>query len=400
MANFEDGDVYYSSADEQYDSDEPAELDLNLENLKETASAAISAQCTGIRKLTRGRRHEIFLLDFSCGKISSCIARVTRAAEDLAKAQSEIDTIRFLRSHTSIPIPEIFHICLDPLNSVGAPFVLMERKPGRHLYKIWSSLTLEQKKIAICDISRVVAQLGSLEFDSIGSLRARSDGSVDVDELVHQGYTAGRSFPRGPFASTAEYLESFIQMVRGILPDSQLDELDAIQEHVTTYLREREDHHRDSSLRRPYGLMHTDFDGQNMLFVLRDGVTPELTGVIDWEYAHTAPRYYIYDYPIFIQDNSYEKEAWSDNAILRRHFVQGVLQHSTASAARAARFSFRNKCFLLNRFVSVFMLLNDIEGGMVQNLVQFYLKDLKCGTGNAYEGRQDYQPNELELGED
>jgi hypothetical protein len=46
------------------------------------------------------------------------------------------------------------------------------------------------------------------------------------------------------------------------------------------------------------------------------------------------------------------------------------------------------------------MLLDDMEGGMVKSLVKYYLQDLKCGTGNAYEGREDYQPDELELGED
>lgn len=62
-------------------------------------------------------------------------------------------------------MPEIYYHDLDPDNDIGAPVVLMERMPGRHLNKIWDELSLDGKKSALSQIALVIAQLSSLKFD-------------------------------------------------------------------------------------------------------------------------------------------------------------------------------------------------------------------------------------------
>ena len=70
-------------------------------------------------------------------------------------------------------------------------------------------------------------------------------------------------------------------------------------------------HDNEPYIRPPFRLRHADFDGQNLLFTdpkLSDGTSPpRLIGVIDWDYAHTAPLYFLHEYPIFIQDNNSSK---------------------------------------------------------------------------------------------
>jgi hypothetical protein len=52
-------------------------------------------------------------------------------------------------------------------------------------------------------------------------------------------------------------------------------------------------------------MIHADFDVQNMLFQdAQDGSGLTLTRPIDFEFSHTGPIYFLYDYPIFIQDVS------------------------------------------------------------------------------------------------
>lgn len=135
----------HSSADEEYDSDEPPELKPDLEKMKDCASTIASATCTKARRLTRGTYHEIFLLEFDAGSETlveierarhSGIARLTRSEESLAKAISELATMRHVKDYTSILVAKIFHRDLGPDNPVGAPFVLMERLPRQHLYNI------------------------------------------------------------------------------------------------------------------------------------------------------------------------------------------------------------------------------------------------------------------------
>jgi len=53
-----------------------------------------------------------------------CIARLTRREEPVAKATSELATMKYVKDHSSIPVAKIFYQDLSPDNQVGAPFVL------------------------------------------------------------------------------------------------------------------------------------------------------------------------------------------------------------------------------------------------------------------------------------
>ena len=410
-----------SSANGRYDSDELPKLVLNLERLQDLASSALSAPCTKVGKLTRGYYREISTLYFSGGNHPTCIARFIRpqppgpsissyatSAEYIStRLQSEVDTMRYLSAHTSVPVPEIFLVCKDANgNGVGAPFILMQHIPGQDLYKLWPSLSAKHKMYAVWQIAEVVAQLGALEFEAIGSLMECTGGGPEgsgemqtkVGELIH---TIDRSphmssDKRGPFQSTTDYLVAFVNCLRRAVPISRHGDLDEIQECIKTFLENEE----VDDFRSPFGLEHAEFDGENMLFVVGEGGddAPKLSGIIDWEYARTAPRYFIYDYPLFIQNNPYEKEAWPLNKLLRQHFVRGVLHHSPPLAAPTALCSFRRKIFLMNEFVSVFMFLSDMDPDTAEGLVKHYLIDVKEGTGEPYGDWEDFEQDTVELG--
>ena len=181
----------HSSADDDYGSDEPPELQLDLAKLMDCASAALRAPCTSAKRLTRGSWHEIFILQFEEPDLIdpgaapasslaqagfSCIARLARVKGDGGKEESEITTIRYLAEHTDLPVPEIYFCDLDPETDVGAAFVLMERLPGRYLHKIWDGLPLEHKQGVLSQIASV--RFASLEVDRIGSLGPNGLGPV------------------------------------------------------------------------------------------------------------------------------------------------------------------------------------------------------------------------------
>ena len=128
--------------------------------------------------------------------------RTTRwAGRKRAKEESEIATIQYVKQHTSIPVPEIYYQDLNPDNAIGAAYVLMEKLPGRHLYKSWDDMSLDHKRRALSEISSVIAQFTSLEFDQIGCLTQSGLGPI-----IHPCLET----PKGPFRSTLEYLESFV----------------------------------------------------------------------------------------------------------------------------------------------------------------------------------------------
>lgn len=379
----------YSSADEEYDSDEPPELELNLCKLMDLAAGIFHTKCTSAKRLTRGSWHEIFALQFeedagiSNKKLArsgySCIARFARVRGASAKEESEIATIRYLKQHTSIPVPEIYYQDLNPDNDIGAAFVLMERLPGRHLYKTWDGLSLDQKKVALSEIASVIVQFASLRFDKIGCLFEGGIGPI-----ISPCYDS----PQGPFDSTVRYLQSFAS------PDSAKSPvLAALFERIQ---KELEDFTRQNSLpylEPPFAMIHADFDAQNMLFSdSSDGLGPKLTGLIDFEYAHTGPVYYLYEYPIFIQDVSWSKELYAENVTLRAHFISQIFDRLKSHEARETFIACINgKSHLLNSFHESFQITPCSEDALV-NSATHYLRALNDGTGRAYSGRVDYEP--------
>jgi aminoglycoside phosphotransferase (APT) family kinase protein len=383
----------YSSADDPYDSDEPPELELDLAKLISCASTALQAKCTTAKKLTRGVSHEVFALQFEPEEVTdttpssliqanfSCIARFSRLNNTRAKSISEVATAQYLKRFSSIPVPEIYYYDLDPDNDIGAPVVLMERMPGRHLNKIWDDLPLDSKKSALSQIASVIVQLSSLKFDQIGSLDEHGVGPLISPCFDH---------PKGPFNSTSEYMQSFVPAPKESAESSTLR--DPFQEARTTiedFLAQT----NEAYIQPPFCLIHADFDGQNMLFLdSPDGSGPKLTGLIDFEYAFTGPLYFLYEYPIFIQDVSWSEELYTENAILRTHFVQaihGALPDAEAQSTFIA--SINQKYFAFNGFRDAFMTMRCSEATFA-GLAKNYVQSVENGTGLAYSGRLDYTP--------
>lgn len=126
--------------------------------------------------------------------------------------------------------------------------------------------------------------------------------------------------------------------------------------------------------------------------------------MIDLENAYTGSLYYLYEYPIFIQDVDFFFESYEQIAILRPHFVQ-ALRHSFpkgSADAVPARDVMREKNYLLNSFPKLIGQLNsDTPAELKRHFLRVFVQRWRDGTGLAYDGRQDYVPDpELESDED
>jgi len=386
----------YSSANDEYDSDEPPPLELDLRKLKDHATEIFHARCTTVKRLTRGSWHEIYVLKFEAANTIqheslvqadfSCIARFARITGARAKEESEIATIRYIKQHTSIPVPEIYYQDLNPKNGVGAAYVLMERLPGRHLYKSWDDMSLDHKRVALSEIASVIAQLTSLEFDQIGCLTQNGLGPI-----INPCFETSR----GPFSSTLEYLQSFVSTT-SITSSPQLGDL--LGQIRVELAKRLQDQNTTDSLKPPFCMIHADFDAQNMLFLdAPDGTGPKLSGLIDFEYAYTGPIYFLYEYPIFIQDVSWSKHLYAENATLRAHFIDQILSRLPDATSREKFISCINsKSFFINGFRDAFMMMKCSEDTLI-NSATYYLKSIKEGTALAYSGRLDYKPEYYSL---
>ena len=384
-----------SNDEDEWDEDEFPPLELNHEALLHIASLYVPGnhgKCKALTPLTRGTFHEILVLEFEDGW--SCIGRFTRnRSEHLCVTESEFATVNYVRKHTSIPVPETYFVNFDPTHAVGAPFVLMERMEGKHLYYIWDELTLDHKLAVMTQIADVLVQLAHLIFEKIGSLNL----SGEVGPL--QNATIPQDEPgRGPYSTTNEWTLSFVDEENRRSAEA-MEFYPYIREKVTEFLEEETD---NSVLHAPYRLFHGDFDAQNMLFITSEFEPPKLSGIIDWDYSHTTPLYYLLEYPIFIRDNDDKSEDFDDNKILRQHFVQSLAQSFPKGSQdrEDVREVFRQKSYLLNAFRDVFMvrLWDDPEDekSVVESFAKGLRGELQFGDG-AYGGTLFYEPDsELE----
>jgi len=58
---------------------------------------------------------------------SVLVARVARRFMPRLKTESEVATMQYLREHTSIPVPTVYHYDSNPYNRLGGEYILMSK---------------------------------------------------------------------------------------------------------------------------------------------------------------------------------------------------------------------------------------------------------------------------------
>lgn len=55
------------------------------------------------------------------------VARVARRFMPRLKTESEVATMQYLREHTNVPVPRVFHYDSNPYNRLGGEYILMSK---------------------------------------------------------------------------------------------------------------------------------------------------------------------------------------------------------------------------------------------------------------------------------
>ncbi|KIL68648.1 hypothetical protein M378DRAFT_8688 [Amanita muscaria Koide BX008] len=359
--------VLPSLDDDEYEGDEYPELKPDLTALSDL-----------VHTVTRGTYNEICMLNTEDGR--KLIARLCRSPRNPAALRSEVATMTLVRLRTSIPVPVVHFFEDSPSNDVGVQFLVMDYVEG---------------------IAWVLGQLANMEFKATGSIA--EDGSVGP--LLHHmvenidGKEVIKDMSDGPFGSTSDYLSLFIDRFSSSSSISEENhmQLYKVRNILANYFAS---HDNEPHIRPPFRLRHADFDGQNLLFTdptLNDGTSPpRLVGVIDWDHAHVAPLYFLYEYPVFIRDLDTDKHLYEENAILRPYFVRAIRKQFSPGSARylEAQVSITSgKCSTLNNFKAIFMNKILWTNGMMKGILECYVAEEEAGTGKAYDGRVDWVPD-------
>ena len=104
------------------------------------------------------------------------------------KILSEVATIKWLKTNTSIPCPTIHAFDAEgnvDWNATGRHCLIMDRVKGRSLRNLeWRDMLSAQRNKVLQQIAGVMVELGSHHFDGIGSLVEHPDGSIAAGSLL------------------------------------------------------------------------------------------------------------------------------------------------------------------------------------------------------------------------
>ncbi|KAK7719696.1 hypothetical protein SLS64_001875 [Diaporthe eres] len=197
---------------------------------------------------------------------------------------SQVQTINYIKGHTSIPVPKVFHLDTTANNGIGAPYIAMSYISGRTLSRLWfddsgHTPLKERRRSILKELAQAISQLNRLHFDKIGSLIPSSQGSghdlgpcYEWDEGKDGTISAASS---GPFLTTISFLKRFWAPTNDKSPCTV---------GAAKLLEEMLPHLPHSS---EYVLALPDFDSQNVM-ADEEG---DITGLIDWDNVQTVPGF-------------------------------------------------------------------------------------------------------------
>ncbi|GES64395.1 fungal specific transcription factor [Aspergillus terreus] len=195
-------------------------------------------------------------------------------------ATPEVPNIKFVREHTSIPVPTV----LESWEEGGHALILMERVPGEPLSQAWPKLSHDERDRIARQTADYLLQLRQLQSDKMQALDGRPLYSAFLfhDKRYH-----------GPLGSDDELWADMARGLNGSLSDS-----------VRNRLRQR------MPPAAPYTFSHGDLTNVNIM--VENG---SLTGIIDWEASGYFPVWWEYA----LTSVGHGDDDWQWKALLRKY---------------------------------------------------------------------------------
>ncbi|KAK5938758.1 hypothetical protein PMZ80_008950 [Knufia obscura] len=178
-------------------------------------------------RLGHGTLNQLYLLKTDSGQ--EYVFRASLPVCSVLKTQSEVATMKLVRSRTSIPIPEIISYGLDS-SEMGYEWILMTKIPGRDLGIAGMGLSLDAKRALVRQLAKYQAGLFALRFSGIGNLVTIAEPSGESKKSSSdpspKAYTVGQcctyeffmldhlssGIPKGPFDNSAQWLTALLNI--------------------------------------------------------------------------------------------------------------------------------------------------------------------------------------------
>ncbi|OSX63463.1 hypothetical protein POSPLADRAFT_1180391 [Postia placenta MAD-698-R-SB12] len=149
----------------------PFQVDRKL--LKDIVQERMGTDVVRVRFLGAGTFHKGYAITLCDGR--EVVARVARRFMPRLKTESEIATMQYLREHTDIPVPTVYHYDANPYNRLGGEYIIMSKAPGVPLAKVFQSMPHNELITLMDNIAALIVPLFAHRFPRIGSLYVGPD---------------------------------------------------------------------------------------------------------------------------------------------------------------------------------------------------------------------------------
>ncbi|PGH05801.1 hypothetical protein GX51_02774 [Blastomyces parvus] len=207
----------------------------------------------------------------------------------------QAEAMRFVRKHTSLPVPEVYDAYVDESSDSGV--IIMDYVEGNVLRDVWDDLTGEQQSSITNQLKAYIEELRSLKGIFIGPV----DGSLCYDPT----FCVGEEESFGPFATEFEFNEGLIKAMKLTQHNSWID-------HITKFVRALPTH--------DVVFTHGDISPRNII-VRGD----QVVAILDWEMSGFYPEYWEYIKALFYPD---WQSKWITSGTVDRILQPWPLEHS------------------------------------------------------------------------
>ncbi|CDO74592.1 hypothetical protein BN946_scf184324.g4, partial [Trametes cinnabarina] len=152
-----------------------AQIDRDQHSTTLAHSPSLPLSCDVVTPPKIGGFHVVYSLEFSDG--ISWVIRIPFDKWDSVDArfmETDILSLKYIMSQTSLPIPRIHGYSCEDNNTLGHPYTLMDKIHGTRLIDVWNDPAWwtgeRSKERFLASLAEAMVELASLEFDQIGRL--------------------------------------------------------------------------------------------------------------------------------------------------------------------------------------------------------------------------------------
>lgn len=204
---------------------------------------------------------------------------------------NEIGCLRYVRAHTSIPVPRVYFWSID----AGKEYIAREYVEGECLSSVWGGYTTEEKEVVAVKLANIMVEMVEIRFDKIGGILPNEKLGPTVERSkIFKGrnkFHAIENYNIGPYCSSREYVNSYIDKeIHYFSSATSLDtDYNFEKTPLPTFLADLNAQRTAVSehafrTNEPFVLFHADFHGRNVLVRGTD-----IVSVIGWDFAGAYP---------------------------------------------------------------------------------------------------------------